>query len=61
MNLQSMLLSYEIVLCIYDSDAIRQLETWIQELMADCSNRKQRQRSSLGLIEGVGRLFAPLL
>ena len=61
MDMRSLLLNYEIALCLYDSNAIRQLETWIQELMADCSIRKQRQRSSLGLIEGVGRLFAPLL
>ena len=61
MDMRSLLLNYEIALCLYDSDAIRQLETWIQELMADCSIRKQRQRRSLGLIEGVGRLFAPLL
>ena len=61
MDMRSLLLNYEIALCIFDSDAIRQLETWIQELMADCSIRKQRERSSLGLIEGVGRLFAPLL
>ena len=61
MDMRSILLNYEIALCIYDSDAIRQLETWIQELMADCSFRKKRQRSSFGFIEGVGRLFAPLL
>ncbi len=60
-DMRSLLLNYEIGLCIYDSDAIRQLETWIQGLMADCSMRKQRQKGSLGLIEGVGRLFAPLL
>ena len=44
MDMRSMLLNYEIALCIYDSDAIRQLETWIEELMGDCSIRKQRQR-----------------
>jgi cardiolipin synthase len=60
-DMRSLLLNYEIGLCIYDSDAIRQLETWIEELMADCSIRKQRQTRSIGLIEGVGRLFAPLL
>jgi cardiolipin synthase A/B len=61
MDMRSLLLNYEIALCLFDSDAIRQLETWIQELMADCSFRKKRQRSSFGFIEGVGRLFAPLL
>jgi cardiolipin synthase len=61
MDMRSLLLNYEIALCLFDSDAIRELETWIQELMADCSFRKKRQRSSFGFIEGVGRLFAPLL
>jgi cardiolipin synthase len=61
MDMRSLLLNYEIAMCLYDSDVIRQMESWIQELMADCSMRKQRQRRSLGLIEGVGRLFAPLL
>jgi cardiolipin synthase len=61
MDMRSLLLNYEIGLCIYDSDAIRQLEAWTQELRANCSIRKQRQKSSIGVIEGVGRLFAPLL
>jgi cardiolipin synthase A/B len=61
MDMRSLLLNYEVAMCLYDSDVINQIEAWIQELMADCSMRKQRQGSSLGLIEGVGRLFAPLL
>lgn len=61
MDMRSILLNYEIALCFYDSDAIRKLETWIKALTADCSVRQQRQGSSLGLTEGVGRLFAPLL
>ena len=61
MDMRSLLLNYEIALCLYDLDAIRPLETWMQELMANCSIRKQRQRRSLGLIEGIGRLFSPLL
>ena len=61
MDMRSLLLNYEVAMCLYDSEVINQIEAWIQELMADCSMRKQRQGSSLGLIEGVGRLFAPLL
>jgi cardiolipin synthase len=61
MDMRSLLLNYEVAMCLYDSDVINQIEAWIQELMADCSMRKQRQGSSFGLIEGVGRLFAPLL
>ena len=61
MDMRSLLLNYEIALCIYDSDAIRQLETWMLGLKADCSARKLQPKKSFGLIESVGRLFAPLL
>jgi cardiolipin synthase len=61
MDMRSMLLNYEIALCIYDSDAITQLETWMLNLKADCSARKLKPKSSFGLIESMGRLFAPLL
>ena len=61
MDMRSMLLNYEIALCIYDSDAIRQLEAWMLRLKTNCSARKLKSKRSFGLVEGVGRLFAPLL
>ncbi|MBW2427494.1 MAG: hypothetical protein JRF56_00935 [Deltaproteobacteria bacterium] len=61
MDMRSLLLNYEIALCIYDSDAIRQLEAWMLRLKTDCSSRKLQTKRSFGLIESVGRLFAPLL
>lgn len=61
MDMRSILLNYEIALCIYDSDAIRQLETWMQSIRRECLPRIFRTQKSFGLIEGVGRLFAPLL
>jgi len=61
MDMRSILLNYEIALCIYDSDVIRQLETWMLGLKTECSARKLQPKSSFGLIESVGRLFAPLL
>jgi len=61
MDMRSLLLNYEIALCIYDSDAIRQLETWMLGLKTDCSARNLHPKSPFGLIESVGRLFAPLL
>ncbi|MGD8446351.1 MAG: phospholipase D-like domain-containing protein [Desulfobacterales bacterium] len=61
MDMRSLLLNYEIALCIYDSDAIRQLENWMLRLKTDCSARKLKSKRSFGLVEGVGRLFAPLL
>jgi len=61
MDMRSMLLNYEIALSIYDADAIRQLEAWMLGLKTDCSARKLLPKSTFGLIESVGRLFAPLL
>jgi len=61
MDMRSLLLNYEIALCIYSPDSIRELEVWMQQLRSDCLIQKKREKSSLGLIEGVGRLFAPLL
>jgi cardiolipin synthase len=61
MDMRSLLLNFEIALCIYDSDAIGQLETWMLGLKTDCSARKLQSKSPFALIEGVGRLFAPLL
>jgi cardiolipin synthase len=61
MDMRSILLNYEIALCIDDSDAIRQLETWVDGLKTDCSARKLQSKRAFGLMESVGRLFAPLL
>jgi cardiolipin synthase len=61
MDMRSLLLNYEIGLCIFDSDAIRQLENWMLKLKTDCSARKLQPKSAFGLVESVGRLLAPLL
>ncbi len=61
MDMRSILLNYEIALCIYDADVIGQLESWMLGLRKDCSARTLRSKPSLDLIESIGRLFAPLL
>jgi cardiolipin synthase len=61
MDMRSLMLNYEVALCIYSSDVIDQLDTWMRVLMAECSVREPHRSSSLTIIEGVGRLFAPLL
>ena len=61
MDMRSLLLNYEIALCMYDSVAIGKLESWIMVLRKDCSARQLQAKRSSGLIESVGRLFAPLL
>lgn len=61
MDMRSMLLNYEIALCIYDSEVIGELESWVLDLKKDCSARQLQSKPSVGLIESVARLFAPLL
>jgi cardiolipin synthase len=61
MDMRSLLLNYEIALCMYDSDTIGELESWMLALRKDCSSRQLQAKGSSGLIESVGRLFAPLL
>jgi cardiolipin synthase A/B len=61
MDMRSLLLNYEVALCIYSPDVIDHLDAWMRVLMAECSVREPHRSSSLAVIEGVGRLFAPLL
>jgi cardiolipin synthase len=61
MDMRSLLLNYEIALCIYDADAIGQMENWMLALKSDSFGRKMKAKRSFGFIEGVGRLLAPLL
>ena len=61
MDMRSLLLNYEIALCIHDGEPIGRLESWMRGLMTQCSPRTPQPRSASGLVEGVARLFAPLL
>ena len=61
MDMRSLLLNYEVGLCIYSSEMILQLEAWMHELMISSRQREPHRNRTLTLIEGVSRLFAPLL
>ncbi|MEJ2040127.1 MAG: cardiolipin synthase [Desulfosarcinaceae bacterium] len=61
MDMRSMLLNYEIALCMYAPPAIEQLESWMLDLMSGCSRRPADAKHPSGLVESVARLFAPLL
>jgi cardiolipin synthase len=61
MDMRSLLLNYEVGLCIYSDDIIRQLEKWMLDLIQACRERHPHQSPTLTMIEGVSRLFAPLL
>jgi cardiolipin synthase A/B len=61
MDMRSLLLNYEVGLCIYSPEMILQLEAWMHELMISSRQREPHRNRTLTLIEGVSRLFAPLL
>jgi len=61
MDMRSLLLNYEVGLCIYSPEMILQLEAWMHELMISSRQRESHRSRTLTLIEGVSRLFAPLL
>lgn len=61
MDMRSILLNYEIALCIDDAGLIGTVENWMDGLKVDCSERKLVSKRMFGIVEGVGRLFAPLL
>ncbi len=61
MDMRSLLLDYEVALCVYSREVINQFATWMQSHMAYCRLRKPRTGATLGILEGMGRLVAPLL
>jgi cardiolipin synthase len=61
MDMRSLLLNYEVVLSVYSNEVIHKFDTWMQAQMAHCRPRKPRTGTTLGILEGMGRLVAPLL
>ena len=61
MDMRSLLLNYEVGLCIYDQDIIQQIHDWMQGLMQGCRLRETHKHAALLLVEDMARLFAPLL
>lgn len=61
MDMRSLLLNYEVGVCIYSPEIIQQLEGWMHNLMIGSEERRHRESTTIGVIEGIGRLFAPLL
>lgn len=61
MDMRSLLLNFEVGLCIYEPGVIAQIDAWMKDLMVACNRRGNPRKSSPGLLEGVGRILAPLL
>ena len=60
-DMRSLLLNYELGLCVYSRHVIRELEGWMRWLQTDCLEREIRRGMSRELLQGAARLFAPLL
>jgi cardiolipin synthase len=61
MDIRSLLLNYEVGLCIYDPEIIRQIDAWMQGLMQACWEHAPHRNAAVILVEDMARLFAPLL
>jgi cardiolipin synthase len=61
MDIRSLLLNYEVGLCIYDPEIIGRIEHWMLGLMQACQGREPHKHAALTLVEDMARLFAPLL
>lgn len=61
LDMRSLLLNYELALWIYSPEKVRQLESWMRGLMEACTERRPHTNPTLAVLEGIGRLFAPLL
>ena len=61
MDIRSLLLNYEVGLCIYDAEIIAEIEKWMRGLMAACQGREPHGKGMIAIVEDMARLFAPLL
>jgi len=61
MDMRSLLLNYEVALCVYSNEVIHQFEAWMLAQMTHCRPRVPKFGATLGVLEGMGRLVAPLL
>lgn len=61
MDMRSLLLNYEVGLCIYNESVVRELDAWMGWLQTHCDKREPVHSDRLSVMNGVGRLLAPLL
>jgi cardiolipin synthase len=61
MDIRSLLLNYEVGLCVYDTEIIGEIERWMRGLMQACQGREPHRHAAVTLVEDMARLFAPLL
>jgi cardiolipin synthase len=61
MDMRSLLLNYEVALCVYTPSVVKDLEGWMRWLLARCEKRRPVTSGRMGIFQGLGRLLSPLL
>lgn len=61
LDMRSLLLNYEVALLIYTPKVVSRLEAWMRIIMTECFPGKNSRNTAIEYLEGIGRLFAPLL
>jgi len=61
MDARSFFLNYEAAIFIYSESVVKQLDSWVSDIMSQCKTGVKKASTVGGFIEGVVRLFAPLL
>jgi cardiolipin synthase len=61
MDARSFFLNYEAAMFVYSEPVVKQLESWITGIMSECKTGVKEASPFGGIIEGIVRLFAPLL
>jgi cardiolipin synthase A/B len=61
MDMRSFFLNYEVALFIYDEHVVKDLDSWVANLMVQSTKGIKKSNVIVEFIEGVARLLAPLL
>jgi cardiolipin synthase A/B len=61
MDMRSFFLNFEVALFIYDESIVKEMEGWVMGLISHSNPGIKKSNIFLEFIEGIARLFAPLL
>lgn len=61
MDARSFFLNYEVAVFLYSEPVVKQLESWTTDIMSNCATGVKKSSALGEFIEGIVRLFAPLL
>jgi cardiolipin synthase len=61
MDMRSFFLNYEIALLIYNKNMVKELDSWITDLLRQSVPGIKKANVAVAFIEGIARLLSPLL